>query len=285
MRSLKVVLILCLTALGVPRCLSAQVGFLEGLFKNLDDIGAFWVYQGFLPHSNTLNAGRGSKQSGIQGPGLGFTFHMADAPPYRCRRRMRPRDMQPEPDSEARDSMRALRADRCVRQDSIAAWRFEAALIYSQVSGFHSQNTTYDLRFSVRELPRLALFALWQPGRRFSPYFGVHLGLLQLQSAAVFDSTGAYYPFGGNSYEVGFAVGGAVLLWAGSEAVQLFVEPGYTVRSFSNLDWGGTTKTVPGRFPHSLSLSGWEVAVGLEVNIPHARPEDASRAPKGRGEN
>lgn len=56
----------------MPQRLSAQLGFVEGLFRNLDNVGGFWVYAGLQPHSRVLTTKAGSnppKQSGLQGPG------------------------------------------------------------------------------------------------------------------------------------------------------------------------------------------------------------------------
>ncbi len=122
-----------------PQRLHAQVGLIEGLFRNLDNIGGFWVYGGFLPRSTTMTAGSPGapeRQSGLQGPGLAFTFHMGSA--GREARRQRA---------------------RAERADTAPAWRFELALAYSHITGFRSRDPSFDLRGSIRELPRLAWFA------------------------------------------------------------------------------------------------------------------------------
>ena len=258
-------LILCAMLVALPRGLRAQLSMVEHIFNNLDDAGAFWVYQGFSPTSSTLTAGTPGgrpKQSGLQGLGFGFTFHLSDIPT--CRHRPHQEETRSVPASESPQVDHS-----CPKEDSIPTWRFELALIYSQVSGFHSRDPSFDLRGSIQELPRLSWFVLYGPGRWFSPYFGVHVGLLQMQNVAIIDSTGAYYPLGGNTYEVGVAVGGALLVKVGSEALQAFVEPGYTMRSFTSLAWNGQTKTIPARFPRGLRFTGWEVAAGLEVPVPH----------------
>ena len=247
MRSLlRVVLFLLL--LAAPARLSAQVGLIEGLFRNLDNVGGFWVYAGFLPHSHVLTAGTPSKptrQSGMQGPGLAFTFHMGSA---------------------GQDSRR--NPARRERGDTAPAWRFELALAYSHITGFHAQDRSFELRGSIRELPRLAWFAVSHPERRFSPYFGVHMGLVNLQSVAIYDSTNAYFPVSGSTWEVGGSAGLALNFKAGSEGFAIFVEPGYTLRNVVSLDWG-SQKTIPPRFPRSLRFTGWEVAAGAEFKVPH----------------
>jgi len=234
----------------LPQRLHAQIGLIEGLFRNLDNVGGFWVYSGFLPHSTVMtggSAGAPPKQSGMQGPGLAFTFHMGAA--GREARRGRPE-----------------RAGA----DTIPSWRFELAIAYSHVTGFHSQNPSFDLRGSIRELPRLAWFAEYHPERRISPYFGVHMGLVNLQSVAIYDTTGAYYPVSGSTWEVGGALGAALNFRAGSEAFALFIEPGYTLRNVVSLDWGGqNSKVIPARFPRGLRFTGWEVAAGVEFHVPH----------------
>src|SRR5689334_6194439 len=81
MRNHRFAVLIALLALA-PHRAQAQIGLMEGLFRNLDNVGGFWTYAGFLPHSNTMTGGspgKPAKQSGLQGPGLAFTFHMGAA--------------------------------------------------------------------------------------------------------------------------------------------------------------------------------------------------------------
>jgi hypothetical protein len=240
----------CALLATLPRGASAQIGLMEGLFRNLDNVGGFWTYAGFLPRSTVMTAGDPrdpQRQRGLQGPGLAFTFHMGSA--GRERRGRRP---------EAQ------------KADSAPSWRFELALAYSHITGFRSREPSFDLRGSIRELPRLAWFAESHPERRLSPYFGVHMGLVTLQSVAIYDSLGAYYPISGSTWEVGGSVGTALNFVAGNEAFAVFLEPGYTLRNVVSLDWGGqNSKTIPARFPRSLRFTGWEIAAGIEFRVPH----------------
>ena len=152
-------------------------------------------------------------------------------------------------------------------QDVAPAWAFHLILAYTQLTGFRSQNPTFDLRGSVREFPRIAWLAQWRPERRLSPYLGLHMGLLQLQSAALYDSSGAYYPIQGSTWEVGVSAGIVTNLSAGTEWLGVFIQPGYTLRNFPSIDWGGQ-KTIPLRFPRSLRFTGWEIAAGLAFRAP-----------------
>jgi len=277
-------LILSVMVVALPRALRAQGSFVEQIFKSLDDVGAFWVYQGFLPTSSTLTAGNSGaqpKQSGLQGPGLGFTFHLTDVTTCVHRKPREGPRRSPQSDT-AQGAQPDTAHHQCPADFELdQPWRFELALIYSQVSGFHSQDPSFDLRGSIRELPRLSWFVLYKPGRLFSPYFGFHVGLLQTQSVAIYDTTGAYYPMSGTTYELGVAVGGALLITSGSEAMQIFVEPGYTMRSFSSFDWGGGVRTIPARFPRTLRFTGWEVAVGVEIAKPQQREAGGGAKPGG----
>lgn len=240
----------CVVLAIIPQRVHAQIGLIEGLFRNLDNVGGFWVVGGFMPRSTVMTAGSPDapqKQSGLQGPGFAFTFHMGAA----GKEPRRPRG-------------------RAERADTAPAWRFELALAYSHITGFRSRDPSFDLRGSIRELPRLAWFAVMRPERRISPYFGVHMGLVTLQSVAIYDSTGAYYPVNGSTWEVGASAGTALNFTAGSEAFAVFVEPGYTLRNVVSLDWGGqNSKTIPARFPRSLRFTGWEIAAGIEFRVPH----------------
>src|SRR6266545_6987246 len=133
MRPLRVVFA-CGLLVALPGTLRAQIGLMEGLFRNLDNIGGFWTYAGFLPRSTVMTAGdprSPQRQSGLQGPGLAFAFHLGSA--GRERRARRP---------EAQ------------RGDTAPTWRFELALAYSHITGFRSREPSFDLRGSIRELPR-----------------------------------------------------------------------------------------------------------------------------------
>ena len=240
----------CALLATLPRGASAQIGLMEGLFRNLDNVGGFWTYAGFLPRSTVMTAGdprAPQKQSGLQGPGLAFTFHMGSA--GRERRGRRPEGERP---------------------DTAPAWRFEMALAYSHITGFRSREPSFDLRGSIRELPRLAWFAESHPERRLSPYFGLHMGLVSLQSVAIYDSVGTYYPISGSTWEVGASVGTALNFMAGNEGFAIFLEPGYTLRNVASFDWGGqNSKVIPTRYPRSLRFTGWEIAAGVEFRVPH----------------
>jgi hypothetical protein len=241
------VLAACAALVATPSTVRAQISEIAKLFSNLSGVGGFWVYAGFLPHSSVLTGGGPSspKQSGMQGPGLVFTFEAGTAGTDSGARRL-----------------------RAATHTTAPGWAFHFAVAYSQVTGFRSQSRSFDLRGSIRELPRLAWFAQWRPERRLSPYFGLHMGLVELRSVAIYDSSGAYFPVGGSTWEVGVAMGLATNFAAGSEGFNLFVEPGYTLRNVVSLDWGGGAKTIPARFPRSLRFTGWEIAAGIQFRVP-----------------
>lgn len=236
--------------LPFPGPLRAQAGFFERVVSGVENAGGFWTYAGFMPKSRVLTGGSsgGSRQSGMQGPGFIITLSAGSAgkDPGATRRRYRG------------------------SQDPAPAWAFHLVLAYSQLTGFRSQHPTFDLRGSVREFPRIAWFAQWRPERRLSPYVGLHMGLLQLQSTAIYDSSNAYYPIQGSTWEIGVAGGLVANVSAGTEWLGVFVEPGYTLRNFPSIDWGGQ-KTIPARFPRSLRFTGWEIAAGLAFRAPQRK--------------
>jgi hypothetical protein len=231
-----------LATLGGVSGAAAQLGIIEGLFKNLSRVGGYWDYGGFLPGSSTMTAGKPTappQQIGLQGPGLEFSFDIGTA---------------------GRDPG---------ARDTAPAWAFELGLGYSQLFGFRSRDPSFDLRGSIRELPRISWYAVHHPERVLSPYFGVHMGFVQLQSAAIYDSSGAHYPIAGSTWELGASAGAAVNVTTGTTGFTLFVEPGYSLRNITNLDWGGqNSRIIPARFPRSLRFSGWMIAAGVEFNVP-----------------
>ncbi len=230
---------------------AGQAGFLERVVGGVENAGGFWTYAGFLPRSSVLTGGGpgSAKQSGMQGPGFIITIGAGTA---------------------GIDSGAPRRRYKAASQENAPAWAFHFVLAYSQLTGFHAQNPSLDLRGSVREFPRLAWFAQWHPERRLSPYAGLHMGLLQLQSAALYDSAGAYYPIQGSTWEIGVAAGVVTNVSAGTEWLGIFVEPAYTLRNFPSVDWGAQ-KTIPQRFPRSLRFTGWEIAVGLAFRAPQKK--------------
>jgi len=87
------------------------------------------------------------------------------------------------------------------------------------------------------------------------------MGLVTLQSVAIYDSVGAYYPISGSTWEVGASVGTA-LNFTAERGFAVFVEPGYTLRNVASFDWGDRTARSSRRGSALAPLTGWEIARG-----------------------
>jgi hypothetical protein len=181
----------------VPTPLHAQLGLVEGLFRNVTDIGFYGGRGGFLPSSTSLETGA----YGLYNFGVELLFQVA-APEV------------PEDGEEATPE----------------PFTFELAVGYGQIAGFHSADDAIDLRASVRELPAIAFYASHAAS---GLYAGMRTGLLQTNSLQAYTEDGRSFSGTAQSFQLGGAVGMAVPL-SGTYA---FVEGGWMLRHFPSIEW------------------------------------------------
>ncbi|MBA2708850.1 MAG: hypothetical protein H0U59_13680 [Gemmatimonadaceae bacterium] len=142
-----------------------------------------------------------------------------------------------------------------------AAYSVELALGYNYLTGFRSADPAIDLRGSMRTLPELSVYATYERPGRIEPYVGVHTGLLDLWHVQAYDAERVQYSVDSESFQAGVTAGA---VWRG-----VWLEGSYRVRNFPSLEWElpeGTT-ALPGEFPRSLDLSGWNLRVGYQFSI------------------
>jgi len=145
-----------------------------------------------------------------------------------------------------------------------AAYSVELALGYNYLTGFRSADPAIDLRGSMRTLPELSVYATYERPGRIEPYVGVHTGLLDLWHVQAYDAERVQYSVDSESFQAGVTAGA---VWRG-----VWLEGSYRVRNFPSLEWElpeGTT-VLPGEFPRSLDLSGWNLRVGYQFSIGNA---------------
>jgi hypothetical protein len=133
---------------------------------------------------------------------------------------------------------------------------------------------------AIRELPAVSLYFSHLPAgsddRKLSWYVGVRTGLAQLQSLRAYTGTaddGApdqIYSGGGTTFEFGLVTGAAMELGS----VTLFVEPGYTHRQFSAVEWDGIDGNIDDALPRSLNMSTWAISAGTQIGIGAASRND-----------
>lgn len=234
LRSLTAAVLLML--LAAPRA-HAQLGLLEGLFERFDDLSAYVTFARFAERPANLTGGpRGEppQRGGIYGVGVEALFYGGDAG----------------------------------AADSAPGWaEFEFALGYAELHGFGSVSPAFDIVGAVRELPAVGVYATLRPGRRLRPYVGLRSGLSQLHGFRAYilgDELQPTYTAGGSTFQAGGLVGLAAVFGD----LTFFLEPSYTFRNFSGVEWapdeGGT---VPAVLPKSLNLSTYNLSFGAQVGL------------------
>lgn len=152
----------------------------------------------------------------------------------------------------------------------------EAALNYSQFTGFESADARYKLTGSVREVPGMTIYATlehrnWGWLNGMQPYIGIRSGLIQLNYVQLLDSIGQpnLTPYQANS--VAFQIGGAIGLAFGVDSgrVNIFVERSGTLRRFDGVQWvsAGKASTIPAYLPATLDFSGPAISAGIQVKL------------------
>jgi hypothetical protein len=57
--------------------------------------------------------------------------------------------------------------------------------------------------------------------------------------------------------------------------LNVFAEMAYTQRHFAGLEYTARDNQVPARFPRELNVSGFQMAVGIQVRVPRGKPAGA----------
>lgn len=283
MRQLAAALLLTLAA---PTPAAAQLPLLEGLFKKVTDVNLFGVLGWFTNRPSEL-AGRlddGEPRSGgLTGLGFEVSFVVDEFSP----RRPPPQDMVEQAAAVPRiDTIQVekVQPDGARLIYKVAAeeppdpdnrWMVELALGYTEFQDFVSARPGLDVRGSVREFPSVSLYLNRLPAddggdpKWLSYYAGVRTGLAHLQgfrgyvgdpSDGVLD---AIYSGGGTTFQFGVAAGTVISIGP----VDLFVEPGYTRRRFSGVEWAGISGAVSDLLPRSLDMSTFSLSIGTQLQI------------------
>lgn len=297
-----------------PVTAPAQLSVVEKLFDNFTDFGVFVVAARYVPNSNTLTAGKEGTQN--QFPlllyGAEFSWQVGEVKEPICAR-----DSQGRAPTDARCvallaanpamvlPMRTCAPDPAalteVRVNKTAAggidttfvygelactpanertrWLLEMALAYVQSTTVYGRDAELRLRGVYKEIPRLAIYASYQP-TRYSPYVGLFFGLTKLDDLrmAGVDSvvTGS-----AESAAVGAAFGVAaqrvpVCGWivrkatGGRRGCELpftwFLESAYTYSAFPTIKWSRETGWLAGA-PRRLDLSSMNLSFGLQLTV------------------
>lgn len=179
----------------------AQLGLVEGLFRNVTDI-SFYVGRGsFLPASNQLATGK----YGLYNFGVELLFEVAP----------------PEPPEEGEEP------------PPPPTFTYELGVGYGQIAGFHSSEEGLDLRASLRELPAISFYASHEAT---GFYLGMRTGLLQTDALRLYNEEGRIYGGKAQSFQLGGIFGYAL----GIGGTYVFVESGWVLRHFPSIEWSGS---------------------------------------------
>jgi hypothetical protein len=241
---------ICLLAAGVARPAECQFTFIERLVDRFSDFNVNLIYGSLSPRAPGLTAGpRGHppRAWGLRGIGVEFAFGVGEI------------TREPEPaDSGAAEE---------TEPETIAY--FDLALGYSQLWGLQATDPTYQFTGAVRELPNATMYVSFYPQRLYTPYLGLRTGLVQLHQASIYDdslqtSLRPQYPVHAQTFQLA-AVGGVITYLFG---LNMFGELSYTRRYFAGLVYTARDNLVPARFPRELDVSGYQIAVGVQVRVP-----------------
>jgi hypothetical protein len=217
--------LLCLT-LSHPA--AAQLGFLEGVFNNVEHVGIGIV------------AARLQGETPLAPRGLrGFMVEVSFGAPATKR----------APDAPA-GQPRAI--------------EIEFALGYGQLTGFGTGTPGYTLTGTVEELPAIVTYVAFRPDATVSPYIGLRTGITRLHEfRAYVGDDQQLHTATASTYLAGGSAGVAV----GSDAVMLFVEGSLVYRRFPSVQWSGVGDQVPAVLPRTLPFTTAGVSVGVQVAL------------------
>jgi hypothetical protein len=126
-----------------------------------------------------------------------------------------------------------------------------------------------DIRGSVAESPAVALYATFRPEATFSPYVGLRAGRAEMHGLRGYDANSTVYDGTATTLQAGVAAGMSVTFM---HAFELVEEPSYMVRNFASVEWrtvsGSSEGMLPAQLPRGLDMSGWQIAFGIDFNIP-----------------
>lgn len=231
---MRALLIAAMLATGIARPTVAQLGFLEGLFKNVEDVELGIVTARLL--GETPLDPRGLR---------GFMVEVSFGAPV------------------------PGRAGASGQPRSAPTFEVELALGYGQLTGFGTAAATYQLTGTVEELPSIVAYLAYRPDGAISPYLGVRTGLARLHGFRAYagderqlhTATGSTYLLGGS---LGVAVGG--------EAIMVFVEGSLVYRQFPSVEWSAVANAVPAELPRVLPFSTAGLSAGIQVALKPRAP-------------
>jgi hypothetical protein len=270
---------------GAPA--QAQFNILERAFSKVEGVSLFYLYGALGSGATGLTTSSvpgSTRRSGLDGFGVELSISLGSIPGSRelsdaeCQEQ---KNLYGELDTV--DIYRETRTvDDRVTTTSVVRTRprpgvcdppelasLQLALGYSQLRGFRASDPTIDINGSVAESPAVALYAAFLPHSAISPYVGLRAGRADMHQLRGYDDNNTIYDGTSTTLQAGAAVGiSATFL----KVFEVVVEPSYLVRRFASVEWrtvsGSSQGMLPPALPRSLDMSGWQLAIGIDFNIP-----------------
>lgn len=266
-RLLAVVLGVLLATGLTPTAAAAQFGPVEALANRVSDLSFYFGTGGLVGGS-----GLDPNPFGVRSFGVELLFEAAAIPSAEARRR---REAAP---GGSRQVLRRVeirqseaRADTVYHYDvepirppaygpDDIVWTMEVGLGYGQTEGLSLRDPTLELNATVRSLPAVTLYLSYEP---LGTYLGLRTGFMRTDALQVVDRGGNVYRGRAEAFMMGALAGYALPM----DPVFLFVEGGYTLRSFPSVEWTTAPGPLPTGIPLTLDVSGWSVAVGIQFPV------------------
>ena len=230
-----------LTLLLAPAAAPAQFGPVEALARRVSDL-SFYYGRGGAATGSALD----DDPLGLTSFGVELLFEVARIPSAEARAR------RAGTDPGTRRVLREVeirhgsdgRTDTIFHYDVVQSapgygpddivWTMEVGLGYGQLQGLELGDPALDLNAMIRTLPSVTLYVTYEP---LGTYLGLRTGFLRTYALQVIDDAGAIYAGSAEAFMMGGLVGYAFAVDPGF----LFIEGGYTARTFPSVEWSAPT--------------------------------------------
>lgn len=255
-----------LIGLLVPSPGAAQFGAVETLAQNVSDLSFYYSWGG-AGGSTSLATDFG----GLTAFGVELLFEVATIPSAAAR------EQRAAASPVTREVLRGIEihrgsdgtVDTVYHYDVVRSppayspedimWTLEVGIGYGQVQGLELRDPTLELNAMIRTLPSVSLYMSYEP---LGTYLGLRTGFLRTYALQVIDADGTVFPGSAEAFLMGGLLGYAFAI----DPTYLFIEAGYTARTFPSVEWT-VQGPIPAGVPRQLDVSGWGLAVGIQFPV------------------
>lgn len=259
-------LVLTVVALAAPTPATAQLGAVETLARRVSDLGFFYS-RGGAPTGPVL----ADSPLGLTSFGVELLFEVATLPSSEARERraaspptvqrvLRAVEVRQRSDgtSDTIYHYDVVRSSQDYSPDDML-WTLEVGIGYGQLQGIELRDPSLDLNAMIRTLPSITLYMSYEP---WGTYLGLRTGFLRTYALQVIDNAGTVYPGNAEAFMMGGLVGYAFAV----DPSYLFIEAGYTVRTFPSVEWS-SQGPLPTGVPREMDVSGWGLTAGIQFPV------------------